>query len=548
MKVIVIGAGLSGLRAAGLASAQGHDVKVLEASSRVGGRVDTELVDGFRCDIGFQLLNPSYPDARRALNLADLDLHASGRGVAVRDESGLRVLADPFRHPSYLSGLISGKVKLADLFALLRWNRLAGNGSKTLHQVIDQAGFSATLSKVIKRFFSGVTADSELRTAAPLARTLAWHFAKGIPSLPAQGMSAIAHQLAEPIWERIRFSTIVESLSSHDGHVRVLCTSGEELIADRVVVAAGPRASARLTRQPEPTMNSLTTWWFDAPDRPSKLPFLYLDLLEDSQLTHASVISNICPSYAPAGRHLVQATAVGTHQLDDGEAMTQAASIMGVQNPEWRLLVRHDVADALPSLEPGHHPLSSEISGVIIAGDTAESSIEGALASGVAAAHALGDTRGKFTMSDSFNDTFTLRIRCSGTAQDIWERLIDLDRHSTAVPFTTVVPAESRMIEGLHFAGITSWGPLKMTDRMLVRQADSPAEGTAGRLRVSKFGPVAGEIEASIEQDGSEVVVIWRQSLQPSWLPRSLRPLGAVVARAGYSIGLRKLLKSQSST
>ena len=111
MKVIVIGAGLAGLRAAGMAYAQGHDVTVLEASQRVGGRVDTELVDGFRCDRGFQLINPGYPDARRALNLRDLDLHASGRGVAVRDESGVQILADPFRHPSYLRGLFSDTLK-----------------------------------------------------------------------------------------------------------------------------------------------------------------------------------------------------------------------------------------------------------------------------------------------------------------------------------------------------------------------------------------------------------------------------------------------------
>ncbi|WP_420480383.1 FAD-dependent oxidoreductase [Arthrobacter alpinus] len=63
---------------------------------RVGGRVDTEQIDGLRCDRGFQLINPCYPDARRALDLNNLDLHASGRGVAVRNERGVQVLADPF--------------------------------------------------------------------------------------------------------------------------------------------------------------------------------------------------------------------------------------------------------------------------------------------------------------------------------------------------------------------------------------------------------------------------------------------------------------------
>lgn len=542
MKVIVIGAGLAGLRAAGLASEYGHDVTVLEASQRVGGRADTDLVDGFRCDRGFQLINPGYSEARRALNLQDLDLHASGRGVAVRDESGVQILADPFRHPSYLSGLFSGTVKATDLLALLRWNRLARAGSMTLHQVNDDAGFSAPLRKVIERFFSGVVADSDLKTAAPSARTLAWYFAKGIPSLPAQGMLAVAQQLAEPVMENIRFSMTVEALTSHGDQVTVVCTSGEELIADRVVVATGPRASAQLTGQPEPTMNSLTTWWFDAPHRPSKLPFLYLDVREGARLIHTSVISNVCPSYAPAGRHLVQATAIGTHDLDDSEAMAQAASIMGIQDPDWRLLVRHDVPDALPSIEPGHRPLAGGIPGVIVAGDTAEASIQGALASGFAAAQALGDTREKVNAREPFNDTFTLRIRCLGDANDIWDKLTDLDSHTRVIPLTTVTPAQRRMSDGLQFVGLTSLGPVIMADRMLVRRADAPTVGNPGYLNVSKFGPVAGEVEARVEQHGSEVVVVWRQSLRPAWLPRWLRPLGAVVARAGYGIGLRKLL------
>lgn len=542
MKVIVIGAGLAGLRAAGVASKQGHDVTVLEASQKVGGRVDTEMIDGFLCDRGFQLINPSYPDARQALNLKDLDLHAFGRGVAVRDEFGIRILADPFRHPSCLRGLIGGTVKISDIFALLRWYRLAQSPSLTLHQAIDNAGFTVPFRKVIGRFFPGVVADPDLKTVASSARVLAWHFMTGVPSVPVQGMSAVAHQLAEPVLEHIRFSTTVKSLDTLNGQVSLVCTSGEELQADRVVVATGPRVSAQLTGQPEPAMNSLTTWWFDAPARPSKLPFLYLDLRADSRLVHTSVISNVCPSYAPAERHLVQATAVGTHGLDDREAMAHAASIMGVQHPDWRLLVRHDIPDALPSIVPGQLPLVSGIDGVLIAGDTAEASIQGALASGVAAAQALIDTRKPLAARERFNDTFTLRIRCTGDAQVIWDKLTDLDGHTRAIPLTTVTPAQSRMSVGLEFIGLTSLGPLNMADRMLVRQADAPTEGTPGRLKVSKFGPVAGEVEASIEQDGSEVVVIWRQSLRPWWLPRWLRPLGAVVARAGYGIGLRKLL------
>ena len=47
-RVAVVGAGLAGLTAAIFLERNGVEVCVYEASDRVGGRVTTDLVDGFR--------------------------------------------------------------------------------------------------------------------------------------------------------------------------------------------------------------------------------------------------------------------------------------------------------------------------------------------------------------------------------------------------------------------------------------------------------------------------------------------------------------------
>lgn len=389
MDAVVIGAGLAGLRSAGLLAARGHAVTVLEASERVGGRVDTDVVDGFRCDRGFQLLNPGYPEARRALDLAALDLHAWGRGVAVRDDAGLEVLADPSRHPARILGLLRGTISMADLKAAYRWTQLSKDGSSTLHASIDAAGFSGPLRRVIERFFEGVVGDRDLQVAAPVARQLAWYFAKGSPSLPAQGMTAIAHQLAEPVRDRIRYQSRVHTLERAGDRWVVTVESGAQYPADAVVVAAGPRASAQLLGKAEKPMQSLTTWWFATERRPSDLPFLHVDVRDTAVLTNVSVVSNVCPSYAPAGSHLVQATAAGHHGLDDEGARAQAADMLQVADPDWRLLVRHDIHDALPLIAPGDTPLISDMPGVVVAGDTGEPSIQGALAGAAAAVDAI---------------------------------------------------------------------------------------------------------------------------------------------------------------
>jgi oxygen-dependent protoporphyrinogen oxidase len=59
-QVIVIGAGIAGLTAAHLLAAAGMRVKVLEASGRVGGRMNTGRLHGFPLDRGAQFLSTEY--------------------------------------------------------------------------------------------------------------------------------------------------------------------------------------------------------------------------------------------------------------------------------------------------------------------------------------------------------------------------------------------------------------------------------------------------------------------------------------------------------
>lgn len=140
-------------------------------------------------------------------------------------------------------------------------------------------------------------------------------------------------------------------------------------------------------------------------------------------------------------------------------------------------------------------------------------------------------------------DTFELRLRIPEGATVVWERLVDLDAHTAAIPLTVVTPAGECMREGLQFTGETRLGPLHIRDRMLVQRADPPSTSHPGRLVVEKFGPVAGRVDASVEQVATGTLVVWRQSLRPVWLPTLLRPLGAVVARLSYGTGLRRLLR-----
>lgn len=64
-RVIVVGAGVAGLVAAKRLAEEGVSVDIFEASDGVGGRIRSDVVDGFILDRGFQVFIEAYPMCRK---------------------------------------------------------------------------------------------------------------------------------------------------------------------------------------------------------------------------------------------------------------------------------------------------------------------------------------------------------------------------------------------------------------------------------------------------------------------------------------------------
>src|SRR5580658_5433068 len=97
--VVIIGAGLAGLSCALSLEAAGLSVTLLEASDAPGGRVRTDLVEGFRLDRGFQVMLTAYPEAKRLLDNRVLQLKKFEPGALVWHGGKFHRFADPFRSP-----------------------------------------------------------------------------------------------------------------------------------------------------------------------------------------------------------------------------------------------------------------------------------------------------------------------------------------------------------------------------------------------------------------------------------------------------------------
>ena len=119
--VVVIGAGLAGLSAALQIQKADREVIVLEAAERAGGRVQSDSIDGFTCDRGFQLINAKYPELVALNVLGELDFRFADRAINVAIDNKLHRLGDPRRYPFTAFDQATGSIleKLALVKALI---------------------------------------------------------------------------------------------------------------------------------------------------------------------------------------------------------------------------------------------------------------------------------------------------------------------------------------------------------------------------------------------------------------------------------------------
>lgn len=418
---IVVGAGLAGLACARELWRSGRRTLLIDAADRVGGRVATDVRDGFRIDRGFQVLNDAYPEARRQLDLAALRLGRFDAGAIVAEGRRLRRVADPWRQPlAAVGSLLAGTVGCADAIrtARLRWDalaayrsgsldpdRIAAADERTTAQELAARGFSAAfVRRFFVPFFGGVFLERRLETAATVFLFDFAMFALGRATLPAGGMGAIPAQLAPGLpADSVRLGSPVESV----GPGRVTLATGEVLMAGDVVVATDRAAAARLLpesfRGPwiQRSEKATALMAFAADRSPLDSPTLVVSGDEAGPIDNLTVPSDVAAGYAPPGGSLVcvslrpEANARSSQSQLVAAVREQAAGWFGSTVAGWRHLTTVAVPHALPDESPAarrtrpHAPRLA--AGLLICGDhSAAASINGALASGRRAAACVG--------------------------------------------------------------------------------------------------------------------------------------------------------------
>jgi len=380
--VIVVGAGAAGLACARRLVEAGRSPLVLERSSAIGGRVRTDVVDGFLLDHGFQVLPLAYPEARAVLDYERLDLGAFERGAIVRADGRFRRLADPRSAPvRSLRALAGGVVGVRDVAAMLKL--LRGSGPETTAaEALKRSGVSrATVERFFAPFLRGIFLEERLQTSSLFLDFVLKAFADGPAALPRGGMSSIASQLAEGL--EIRTHSAVASVGPH----AVSLETGEQLRADAVVVA-----TAGILDDAPDGWNGVTCIYYDASQAPVPGPWLVLNG-EGGPINNLCVPSEAAPSYAPAGHSLISLTVIGAGEPDLAAVQHQLRGWFGKSVGDWRHLRTYRIPRALPRYPVGGFGAPQPVrlaEGLYACGDHREHpSLNGALASGRRAAAAV---------------------------------------------------------------------------------------------------------------------------------------------------------------
>lgn len=402
LKIIVIGAGLSGLSCARKLQREGHEVKVLEASDGVGGRVRTDNVDDFRLDRGFQVYFDAYPFASHEVNVSKLNPRRPIDGALLHySPSDQRLFGRQYA--------FSNATTFGDKFALLSWlfyvqskqasSLLAGH-DETIGEQIKRFGLSDRIVEgFFKPFFSGVFLDDKLETSARVVNFVWKMLADSGSMIPALGMGKIADQIADDLLPgTVEFGAAVKKITQNPTGVET--EDGTFHAADYVILATeGPAADRILGRPATSTPLSSTCAYYEVDEMPIKEPILMLNASRKGLINEIMPNSLVSPELTPGNRHMIGVTSLGIPGLSDTELDKTYRAEMAQWFPKartdnWRLIKLYRIPQASYSQKPGFMrqtpPHKTELDNVYQAGDaTTFCSIEGAFRASARVCHMI---------------------------------------------------------------------------------------------------------------------------------------------------------------
>ena len=361
--ITIIGAGISGLTAAVYLHQKNYNVQILEATDRVGGRIKTDCIDGFRLDRGFQVLLTDYPETKALLDYQKLNLKPFLPGATVLYEGGQFDIADPFRRPTALFATLfapvgSLKDKIQTFWLKLKLVRISNSvifkqPETDTYSQLKRYGFSQKMiDRFYKPFFSGIFLENELTTSSNMFDFVMKQFSTGDAAIPELGMEEIPKQLAALLPENsIQLNTKVRAIENKT----IYLENGSQIDSDIILIATEAIGLAgNYIAQQKQQSHSVTTVYFEATKAPTNQAVVILNAATNKKwVNNLTVMSNVSNKYAPDGKVLLSISYNGIPEIEDtivAENMkAELKQWYGNQVDNWKMLKTYRIQYALPN-------------------------------------------------------------------------------------------------------------------------------------------------------------------------------------------------------
>ncbi|TBN02619.1 FAD-dependent oxidoreductase [Hyunsoonleella flava] len=400
-KVVIVGAGVSGLVAALQLEAFGYKPTILEADTRVGGRVQSDEVEGYVLDRGFQVLLSAYPMAQKYLDYNTLNLKSFVSGSYIFKNGKRLTIGDPLRDISLLGstlfslvGSLSDKIKVFQLKRMLNKKTVEAifqDESVNTLQYLKRFGFSdAMINDFFKPFFTGIFLETELKTSSRMFEFVFKMFGAGEAVVPKHGIQDIPNQLLGKLNQTtIKYEHQVKSVKANT----IVLSDDIEMAFDYCIVATeASNVISNLTT----TVNewkSTQTLYFEV-DASMVFPKYMIGLLAE---TKEALINSI--SFPPSesnSNKLLSVSVVKQHHLGETKLIDRIKDELKTHFniTTLRHLKTYHIKNALPDIEDVSYsvlPSETQLTDAIyLAGDTLlNGSLNAAMLSGELAAKTI---------------------------------------------------------------------------------------------------------------------------------------------------------------
>ena len=381
-KIIIIGSGLSGLSFYRYINKSIYNIQCFEKNNYPGGRVQTEDIDGFKCDIGFQVLLNNYSEVKKLNIYNKLDLQYFNSGAEMYFQPNNLKIYNPLIHP--LKFLKSNIFKIFSAKDILKLLLLFTSKNLTESKVANlfKNRFTEKSQRLfLKPFFKGILLSESLNSDTSFFLKVFKKFATGRASVPLNGMRTLPESIINQHNIDINYNHELVKIENNFAYF----SNGKKYKYDILVIASPLHSIKKLININVPVKyNSNKTIYISSSKNIMSKSIL---LVPDEKFHTNSIqcLTNISSGYSNNDKSLYSLSTLNINAKDD-ELLNEFKHITGLIDNKTQIVKSYVIKHALPQ---ANVQLKS-IDNIHFCGDwNTEPSIDGALKSGRLLAESL---------------------------------------------------------------------------------------------------------------------------------------------------------------